>query len=360
MSKYHTFVSLWYNKNVRISIFTIHIYQGNLIITACDNCTQILLDDIENMIHDLNINTIHLEDGIKPPWEALERHERKYAQLNNKFRTHKSNKHKARELLETVNMDFYNNKLPLLQGIVKAKINTVDSLVTDGRDLEHKSDELIKKVDDIQAQLDEIIATLNKFGTSHESTKSALKKARAWLKEMHSLTSKFRDKAEYKTILNDCNGIMQYAANLSKTLESPDGAQNQLNDLNRRLADLEDIIIQVDIVNSKAEELNTENKKRIDNLTAILEAIDLDGKIGGIHGDIDSIEALKKKIIDLLDKTKSNYDMLENNGEYVYLMKELENRERHLRQSYPEMVKYLERVDKHVKALERNVTEYRK
>lgn len=127
--------------------------------------------------------------------------------VERQIRTHRSNKQKARELLEKVNMDYYNNKLPQLQGIVKSKMNTVDALVNDGRNLEKKSEELIKRLDEIKAQLNEIIATLNKFGTSHESTKSALKKARSWLKEMRALSSRFRDASEYRGILNDCDSI---------------------------------------------------------------------------------------------------------------------------------------------------------
>lgn len=330
------------------------------LLAACDNCTQILLDDIENLILDLDANTIHLQDGIKPPWETLDKHKHKYSLLNNKFQKHRLNKQKARELLETTNMDYYNNKLPVLQGIVRSKINTVDALVNDGRNLEKKSEELIKKLDYIKSQLDEIIGTLNKFGTSHESTKSALKKARSWLKEMRGLAARFHDASEYKTILNNCNSILQYARNMSDQLEYPHNPKNQLNDLNRRLTDLEENIMDIDMVNSKAEELNAENKRRIDNLTAILETIDVDNKIGGIQSDINNVETLKKQINDLINKTKNNYDMLNNNGEYIRLMQELEKREKHLRESYPELVKYLERVDKHVKELEKNITEYRK
>lgn len=97
--------------------------------------------------------------------------------------------------------------------------------------------------------------------------------------------------------------------------------------MNRRLADLEQIIIQIDMVNSRAEELNAENKRRINNLTAILEAVDADNKVGGIQSDIKDVETLKKQINDLINKTRNNYDMLDNNGEYTRLMNELEKRE---------------------------------
>lgn len=328
-------------------------------ISACDHCTQILLDDLDMLFYDLDKNTLHLQGGIKPPWSKLDEYQNQYSKLNNKYHLYETNKTKAGHLLKEA--DKLNKKLPELKSIAATKQREIGDAYEEAEDLAEQSSKARDKIETLKKPLQDILDSLNKLGVSHESTKSAIKNAKALLKELHKIESKFKSGRQYEDILNSCNGIITRAEKLNDLLSNTnvDNVNNSLLILQNRLRDLETIITATDMDMSKAEELNAENKARISNLTNILDKIQLQEKIDNITLDLEKVQMWKKEISDILNKTANNYETLENSDEYKKLIEQLQNRENQLKGNISIIMEYLNRVNMHVSELNKNVTEYK-
>lgn len=301
-----------------------------------------------------------MQGGIKPPWSKLDEYQNQYTDLNHKYNLYETNKTKAGHLLQEGNK--LKQRLPKLKSTVMAKQREISDIYEKAEDLAEQSNKARDKIETLKKSLQDMLDSLNKLGVSHESTKSAIKRAKATLKELHQIQSKFKSRREYEDILNNCNGTITRAQDLNQMLSNTnvDNVNNRLLELQQRLTDLEKIITATDMDMSKAEELNAENKARISNLTNILDKIKLQEKIDNITLDVEEVEKFKKQILDVLNKTAKNYEILENSDEYKKLMKQLQDRENQLRGNISRIMEYLNRVNLHVNELNRNVTEYKK
>lgn len=327
---------------------------------ACDHCTQLLLDELDEMYFTLTNTTSHLQTGVTPPWSKLDDYEHRYARSNDNLQNHKSKSEQARKIIEEARMEFFEKKLPKLDNTIHQRQRELDDLLKDGDQLLKDTDASSQKLDKIKERILEIINNLNSFGSSHETTKNALAKARKLLKEIKGVRNKFKAEYDYKKVVNDCERVNEYAANVSSMLVYPDVLKEKLSDFTVRLADLKEIALKTDLVNAKVEALNLRNRERINNLTGLLESFDLYGVVDSVSNDINEVKEISEKIKNLLNKTRHNYDTLRANKQYIQLLEFLEEKEKTLREQNPQIQEYLEKVEGHVRNLEKNVTEYQK
>lgn len=319
-----------------------------------------LLDELDEMFFNLASNTPHLQNGVTPPWSKLGEFERKYARLNGSLDNYNYKTSKAKEIIEEAKVEFFEKKLPKLNHALHQQHSDLDDVIKDGNELLQESNASLDKLDKIKERILEITDILNTFGNSHETTKNALAKGRKLLKEIKAIRNKFKTEYDYRKIINDCERVSVTADNISKLLVYPDDLKERLRDFNVRLADLKEISLKTDLVNTKVEALNAKNKERIDNLSRIIESLDLYGFVDGVNNDINEVKTINNKIKELLSKTQHNYDLLASNQEYKKLIEFLEEKEKLLREQNPEVEKYLENVKEHVSNLQRNVSEYQK
>lgn len=328
--------------------------------TPCDNCTQLLLDDLDQLLYNLRSNSSHIQGGVTPPWSKLDGFEKRYVRLHDDLQSYQAERNKANSIIDKANSVLYESKLPRINGTVQQLKTELDYLLKDGSELVKNAAASSEKLDRVKNKLLDIIQTLNKFGSSHETTKNALAKARKLMKEIKAVRNKFKTEYNYSKIIMDCERVSENAANISRMLFYPDDLGGKLEDFNRRLTDLKEISLKTDVLNGRVEALNTKNKQGIKNLTRVLESLDLYGTIDGINNDIAEVGDIKGKIIELLRKTEKNYDLLRNDKEYKQLLVFLEDKEKQLREQNPQVQEYLRQVEEHVKNLQMNVTEYQK
>lgn len=312
------------------------------------------------MYFNLSSNTPHLQNGVTPPWSKLREFERKFVSLNASVENYKYKKDKAKEIIEEAKVEFFEKKLPKLNATIHQKQRELDDVIKEGNQLLRDSNASLEKLDNTKERILEIINILNNFGNSHETTKNALAKGRKLLKEIKGIRSKFKTEYDYRKIINHCERVSKTADNISKLLVSPDDLKEKLRDFNTRLADLKEISLKTDVVNTKVEALNSKNRERINNLSRIIESLDLYGFVDGVNNDIKEIKEMNNKIKVLLNKTQHNYDLLSANKEYKKLVEFLEEKEKMLREQNPIVEEYLEKVKEHVRNLQQNVTEYEK
>lgn len=327
---------------------------------ACDNCTQLLLDELDEMYFSLTTNTPHLQNGITPPWSKLREFEHKFQKLNTTVENYKYKTDKAKDIIEEAKVEIFEKKLPRLNYTMYQKQRELDDILKEGDELLKDSNTSLEKLDNTKERILEIINILNNFGNSHETTKNALAKGRKLLKEIKGIRSKFKTEYDYRKIINDCKRISTIADNVSKLLISPNDLKERLRDFNTRLTDLKEISLKTDVINAKVEALNNKNKERINNLSRIIESLDLYGFVDSVNNDVKEINEINNKIKVLLSKTQHNYDLLNSNEEYKTLIEFLEEKEKLLREQNPIVEEYLEKVKEHVRNLEQNVTEYQK
>lgn len=312
------------------------------------------------MYLNLTGNTLHLQGGVTPPWSKLDDYEQRYARLNDNLQNYRSKTDEAKEIIDRARLEFFEKKLPKLNNTIHQQQRELDDLLKAGDRLSQDTCASSKQLGKIKARILEIIDNLNSFGSSHETTKNALAKARKLLKEIKGIRNKFKTEYDYRKIINGCERISESAANVSALLIYPDDLKEKLQDFHMRLTDLKEIALKTDLINAKVEVLNVKNKERIDNLTRVLTSLDLYGVVDGFNSDISQVKEINEKIKDLLNKTQHNYDLLRADEEYKKLLEFLEEKEKMLREQNPQVQEYLEKVEEHVRNLERNVTEYQK
>lgn len=319
-----------------------------------------LLDELDEMYYNLSSNTPHLQNGVTPPWSKLHEFELRFINANASVEKYKYKTDKAKEIIEEAKVEFFEKKLPRLNSTVHQKQRELDDILKEGDQLLRDSNASLEKLDNTKERILEIMDILNNFGNSHETTKNALAKGRKLLKEIKGIRSKFKTEYDYRKIISHCDRVSKTADNISNLLVSPDDLKEKLRDFNTRLADLKEISLKTDVVNAKVEELNSRNRERINNLSRIIESLDLYGFVDGVNNDIKEIKEMHNKINDLLNKTQHNYDLLSANEDYKKLIEFLEEKEKMLREQNPVVEEYLEKVKEHVRNLQQNVTEYEK
>lgn len=312
------------------------------------------------MYFNLSSNTPHLQNGITPPWSKLREFELRFINSNASIEKYKYKTDEAKEIIEEANVEFFEKKLPRLNSTIHKKQRELDDILKEGDQLIRDANASLEKLDNTKERILEIMDILNNFGNSHETTKNALAKGRKLLKEIKGIRSKFKTEYDYRKIISHCDRVSKTAENISNLLVSPDDLKENLRDFNTRLADLKEISLKTDVVNAKVEELNSRNRERINNLSKIIESLDLYGFVDGVNNDIKEIKEMHNKINDLLNKTQRNYDLLNANEDYKKLIEFLEEKEKMLREQNPVVEEYLEKVKEHVRHLQQNVTEYEK
>lgn len=312
------------------------------------------------MYYNLKTFTSHLPVGVTPPWSRLDAYERRYARLNDELESYNAKRDEAKEIIAAANVDLLEKKLPKLNATLEKQRREFDDLIKEGEQLLRDTDASSEKLEKIRERLLENIHNLDRFGSSHETTKNALAKARKLLKEMKGIRNKFKTEYEYKKITDDCDRVSENAANVSKMLVYPDDVKGKLRDFDGRISDLKEIALQADVANGKIEQLNMRNRARINNLTRMLESLDPYGTVDDINSGIKEVNEFREKIKDLLNKTEQNYNKLRSDAKYKELLQFLEEKERLLKEQNPQVQEYLRKVQEHVKNLEQNVTEYQK
>lgn len=314
-----------------------------------------LLNELDIISYDLNNSTLHLQGGIKPPWEKLAGYQRRYENLKNRFGNYEDKKDEAYDLIQSGNLNLLSDRVQSLKERLNGKENEVNEVANRADNLSGSSANLLGEINGIKTKLNNINTMLSKFGTTHETTKSALRKGRNWLKEIKEIQSQFKSKDEYDAILGSCDKILTQVTYLNESVTKPDGIKHRLDDLKNRIDDLGTLLAQIEKLQNTVNQTNSENERRILNLTEQLAPYQ---DIGTITSGLEGAETMKKQIQQLIDSTQRNYDALRNNNTIKMLLEELGKRESNLKEKNPLLEDYLLKVKQHVRQLEENASKY--
>ncbi|XP_066263051.1 laminin subunit alpha lam-3 isoform X1 [Euwallacea similis] len=286
--------------------------------TACDECTQILFNDIERLYKSLDVVTDLFKDGLSPPWKVLDALKARNKQLSKSF-TYKLEK--ANNVLKFEDL----NELEMRVNDMKEKVKLLNK----------RSDEDLKQMqrnrdltENFQGQLKQIkekimglIKRLKEFGEKHIDAEEAVKQAEAILNAIDTNVQKQIDDVEIynKPIENYCKKISEKVNDLYH--DPPNLPCNDLNEFIAKLDDLEAISKETREKTSIASSQNDQNRLAILKLkgdlmdfneikSEVLKSIDdINGKIKEING---KMSALTNVIETMKNFDFNDWDKLEN------------------------------------------------
>lgn len=209
--------------------------------TACDNCTQILLNDLDDLIEELERGTNHTSQRIPPPWPMLF----EFVNRTQSLREQLDQLNRASESLN-INDDEYRNLEKQIKDsldLARQNLTNIEKLSTDSENLkddallfwEHDLEPAIKDMNDIIQQLKNFVMTASTIDTD-----AALMNATETLNQIKAISlSDIEEEAKKK--LENCEILLDYINMMlpSWSAEKLDwvNLNNSLDAVDRKIAD---------------------------------------------------------------------------------------------------------------------------
>ncbi|KAI4466136.1 netrin/laminin-related [Holotrichia oblita] len=248
-----------------------HILENNICV-PCDDCTQKLLDQLDDMQAALHGNTSHLlYSELEPPWRQLEMFEDRYSDLAEQVKIYSAAVNQAKDVVDQANLDKRINEVEKIQKAFVTKKLKLDVLSKDINRNHNQSLNSLMGITSNKQELEDFTNYLNNFGKSHVSTREAVREGKAILKHMQHQYEKVQNINE-DAIINACTSVRNVLDHMMKNNKT-----NELIDLNDKLTEaneflnsLSEILMQTNHTLGQVENKNELNEERLNKLAAAL------------------------------------------------------------------------------------------
>lgn len=321
---------------------------------ACDDCTQKLLDQIDELQSFLYNNTSHLLDGkLEPPWEILEDFEEVYSKLKERFTDHVATNNKAKEIIKHAHIDDYYNEVEKITKDSNMKKLKLDVLIKDIIDTKNKSLKAAADLDNTKQNLEDYTNHLKNFGKSHVSTREAVREGKSILREMRKQYEKVK-KMNSSSIINRCTALHGFLDSINKnnTMHGVVVLNDNLNDVNEFLDAVNQLISNTSRTIRQVGSKNIANEKVLAKLQRKLDQGN-NRKIS-VDAELKTINENVKNANKVLNETKVMMSMTEDKG-LKDLVKDLKERQEVLKSNIHELEDKLKKSINHTQMLEKNV-----
>ncbi|KAJ8967333.1 hypothetical protein NQ317_007978, partial [Molorchus minor] len=259
----------------------------------CDECTQLLFSEIDNLTIAVKETFDLFKDGISPPWKTLTDLMKKHDLLSDKFQKKIKD---AEYLLKNSDIDQCEAKVDEMKDRLKKENEIADKNMRDSKWLQKSSKTLLKDLDRLGKKLKKIIEALESFGAKNINLKDALQRSREILEQLKELTEKFNENEDQETF-NYCSNITERVNSIYK----PSGKipSELLEDLKNKLNDIIKITESVeDICEKKIERIKHGDKELEMNIKDIFSKInatnDLLHQLEIVYEDLKNISNLEE------------------------------------------------------------------
>ncbi|XP_030761277.1 laminin subunit alpha-1-like [Sitophilus oryzae] len=328
-------------------------YIKNGICTPCDECTQLLFHDIDQLNEDLDFAWKLFEGGLAPPWKILNDMKMRYQNLSHHFLTKQnrakelSNKNGTLIALENklFNMD---RRVKNLDNLAEINHNEVEKYITS---LQTINDDL----ENLKNRLESIIVSLENFDKRHLNVEKSLKKAQRILESIKKLLSVVENYEK-----ND-NKVYRYCDEIDRKIneeyfkEPAQLPHNQLNEFVKKLNEIEQITQEINNKIDTTQIKNDNNSDRLYRLRKLIETLNSllqnhDNNIKDIEDKLDLIEKSYQKAEDLYEQMKNL-----NLSDFNKLKQELEQYE----EERDTLEDLLLNANKHAEEIDRTINWYK-
>ncbi|VEN49015.1 unnamed protein product [Callosobruchus maculatus] len=320
--------------------------------TPCDECTQLLFDDIDALTRAINDAFGLFKDGLAPPWKVLETHIGKHDELAEKMEKLRSD---AQRIIDDAKMDELEGTVRSFEGRLNEAKRLADSNIDKTGAVIYKAKEVKGAAEVLKDRLLEVIEALNEFGENDVDVNDALNKALKMRDQIQNIASKFNSTRD-EEVYQYCSAVSGRVASTFKVIQDVTLPNDLLKSTNKKLNDLINITAFIDARVKETEEKNLENDIRLGKVREKIE------KLKSKNADLDS--SLK----DILEKENATNGTIEQLKvvcddlrafKEIPEMKELDEkvkRQKELQNDIEEL--HLQALD-HVEELEQKIDKYR-
>lgn len=319
-------------------------------VLACDECTQMLFDEIAKMSESLKNSSVLFENYSTLPWTLLENKIVTYEKLNDKFVATKRN---VEEVLKNPKIFNLGGKVEEIRDKTSEANKMAENNFGITEKLSDKSNDVIMQSEDIQRDLIKLLKDINEFGNSNVSVEDALKKALKTHHEIQDISNAIMSLEDSK-IYKLCSDIKE---RIKTVYTNPSGIPyKRLEDIEKMLEDIMDTNTHIETDLDLANYINIKNSQNIDQLKKYIN--NLNEKKHSLTNNVKTILKKIDVINDVMDQLETVYqDLLDisRSGE----LNDLTGRIR--RQiSKVDVQEKLAKSIEHVQELENKVSEYKK
>lgn len=327
----------------------IKIHLSLFIFSACDECTQMLFNEIDQLENTLEKTSDLFDNYTTSSWTLLSDNLETYNKLHKKFVNIKG---KADSLLNNPNILNLNASIESLQKKARAAVEVAKSNILQSDKLYSQSNDHIIQSKSINRNLTKLITDINNFGNANISLEEALRKAEHTQNEIRHISSVIASLQDNR-VYNLCSRIKQqineiYTYNADIPYDSLDEIENALDDFRALNKHIESNI-------ELAEFLNRNNSVRITELRNKIKQLSNKKQVA-----TDEVENILEKIgvtNDLLNQLEIVYSDLLKISKSEQL-NELDKRIKRQMIKPPEVEELFLKSLEHVQELENKVKNY--
>lgn len=289
----------------------------NYNILACDNCTQWLLDHLDNMSEDLDriYNEYVLYDQVRQLYDKLNSMSNRTKILHNDLIDYT-------ELQDEIKQYSLKAVTKSLDHATRLKnkeiINQSDKIASQILDINKDVNDLYSNVDEITKQIIKTLNDLQNFGTSHIEVKNAVKTGKKIIDEIKAIPTKQIDILETK---NYCADVYDEIREIDTTYSIDiKELKLDLDDFKRRLKDMLKIISENINTITEDEKINIEVG---DRLHALQNRLDELNNINFVS--LKEATVLLNKAKELYKTAESAHNSLKDSTQFEDLFNQMED-----------------------------------
>ncbi|ERL86552.1 hypothetical protein D910_03959, partial [Dendroctonus ponderosae] len=277
------------------------------ICTPCDECTQLLFNDIDRLYKALDNFTDRFKDGLSPPWKLLDSMKTKYKAFNKTF-NYKYDR--VNHILKTGNI----SQLEDMVFNMAEKVHALEKLSAENsNDITQNQDKVstfTKELKNINDDINNLVKQLTIFGKKHIDAEAAVEQANSILAEIkHQAKPRITDVEIHNQLTVDyCQRISDEVN--GSYIVSNNLPYNKLDELNSKIDDIDIIATGVKSKTTDAQFQNEKNKKSINRLRKSID--ELNNLSTNIEANLGEFTNEMKNMIGKLGELRNIIAAMEN------------------------------------------------
>ncbi|XP_014204068.2 laminin subunit alpha-1 [Copidosoma floridanum] len=216
-----------------------HVFVGPNCVSCNDNCTGLLLDDLDDLKYELINATTHISAGyIAPPWEELAYMDDNVTSLYGEIKARR----RIEDEVRSIPWDDYKlmaKRAESLLSKVIEKVNDARIIKSQSGDIQNNAYSLKMEIEGLKKDINDTIFEVVYYGNDDKKVeiKKVLKEAKQILNEMKLLDLPKQTKV-FEVLTNECTEYIDWLDSLLALIEPLDSAKEKAHDFSVKMKDM--------------------------------------------------------------------------------------------------------------------------
>lgn len=300
---------------------------------------------------------MHIQSGnIQPPWELLNKIERKYIKINDDLNDYLNTLNDGSKIIKEINLNKYNEQLNEIKKHFKRNEIEINDTFHEANRLTDNLENILDDIHIINGKLMNLMAKFDNFGKTNISIVEAVKNGLKILNEIKKWSNV--DLKKINDIINKCNRINKEANDIyNRTTIDAQDLKDKLRDINFKLNDLENLTNRIKTNVTIGKTRNNINQQLIEKLN---------NDITNIKNKYDLIDAQLKEIDDIfesnvkyLNEIEKLHDRYRDMNVDAFL-KQVRDKQDDFDENLAILEEQVSKAQKHSKELKKKADEYKR